>query len=59
MLQTKVPCGGFYLDDKTLRLNENGALSIGVGNDENKEYQYLVTDAEGKSEWADRLAYDN
>lgn len=52
-MKTKIPCGGFYLDD-TLGVNESGELSINGGT----PYQQLVTDGDGNTKWEDRLAYE-
>ena len=54
---TKVPCGGFKLDENFLGMNENDELSL-TGGGEGKAYQQLVTDGEGKVKWEDRLAYE-
>ena len=53
---TKIPCGGFKLDENFLGMNENDELSL-AGGGEGKEYQYVVTDGEGNVKWEDRLAY--
>lgn len=50
---TKIPCGGFYLDDM-LGVDENGKLGVNGG----EPYKQLVTDAEGKAKWDERLAYE-
>ena len=55
---SKVPCGGFYLDENFLGMNENDELSL-VGGSEGKAYQYVVTDEDGSAKWEDRLAYDD
>lgn len=55
---SKVPCGGFKLDNNFLGMNENDELSL-VGGNEGKAYQQLVTDGEGNTKWEDRLAYDD
>ena len=55
---SKVPCGGFKLDENFLGMNENDELSL-VGGSEGKAYKQLVTDGEGKAKWEDRLAYDD
>ena len=55
---SKVPCGGFKLDNNFLGMNENDELSL-VGGGEGKAYQYVVTDGEGGVKWEDRLAYDD
>ena len=55
---SKVPCGGFKLDENFLGMNENDELSLTGGN-EGKAYQYLVTDGSGNTKWEDRLAYDD
>ena len=54
---SKVPCGGFELDENFLGINENNKLSLIVGEDSNA-YQQLVTDGEGNVKWEDRLAYE-
>lgn len=54
---TKVPCGGFKLDENFLGMNENDELSL-TGGSEGKAYQYLVTDGTGNTKWEDRLAYE-
>ena len=56
---SKVPCGGFKLDNNFLSMNENDELSLTGGSGEGKAYQYLVTDGEGGVKWEDRLAYDD
>lgn len=55
---SKVPCGGFKLDNSFLGMNENDELSL-TGGGEGKAYQYVVTDGEGGVKWEDRLAYDD
>ena len=55
---SKVPCGGFYLDENFLGMNENDELSL-IGGGEGKAYQQLVTDGDGGVKWEDRLAYDD
>ena len=55
---SKVPCGGFKLDENFLGMNENDELSL-IGGSEGKAYQYLVTDGDSKTKWEDRLAYDD
>lgn len=55
---SKVPCGGFKLDENFLGMNENDELSL-TGGSEGKAYQYLVTDGDSKTKWEDRLAYDD
>lgn len=55
---SKVPCGGFKLDENFLGMNENDELSL-TGGSEGKAYQQLVTDGEGGVKWEDRLAYDD
>lgn len=54
---SKVPCGGFKLDENFLGINENDELSL-TGGSEGKAYQYVVTDGNGNVKWEDRLAYD-
>ena len=56
---TKIPCGGFKLDNNFLGMNENDELSLVGGGSEGKAYQYLVTDGDGNAKWEDRLAYDD
>ena len=55
---SKVPCGGFKLDENFFGMNENDELSL-IGGSEGKAYQYLVTDGDGNTKWEDRLAYDD
>lgn len=55
---SKVPCGGFKLDNNFLGMNENDELSL-LGGSEGKAYQQLVTDGDGNTKWEDRLAYDD
>lgn len=55
---SKVPCGGFKLDENFLGMNKNDELSL-TGGSEGKAYQYVVTDGEGNTKWEDRLAYDD
>ncbi len=55
---SKVPCGGFYLDENFLGVNENDELSL-VGGGDGNAYQQLVTDGDGSVKWEDRLAYDD
>lgn len=55
---SKVPCGGFKLDENFLGMNENDELSLTGGGGEGKAYQYLVTDGNGNTQWEDRLAYE-
>lgn len=55
---SKVPCGGFKLDENFLGMNENDELSL-VGGSEGKAYQQLVTDSNGNTQWEDRLAYED
>ena len=54
---SKVPCGGFKLDENFLGMNENDELSLVGGGDEGTPYQQLVTDGDGNTKWEDRLAY--
>lgn len=56
---SKVPCGGFKLDENFLSMNENDELSLTGGGGEGKAYQQLVTDGDGNTKWEDRLAYDD
>ena len=53
---SKVPCGGFKLDNNFLGMNENDELSL-TGGSEGKAYQQLVTDGDGNVKWEDRLAH--
>lgn len=55
---SKVPCGGFKLDENFLGMNENDELSL-TGGGEDKAYQQLVTDGKGEVRWEDRLAYED
>ena len=55
---SKVPCGGFKLDENFLDMNENDELSL-VGGSEGEAYKSLVTDGEGNVKWEDRLAYES
>ena len=55
---SKVPCGGFKLDNNFLGMNENDELSL-TGGGEGKAYQYLVTDGTSTAKWEARLAYDD
>ena len=56
---SKVPCGGFKLDENFFGMNENDELSLVGGSEgEGKAYKQLVTDGEGKATWEDRLAYE-
>ena len=54
---SKVPCGGFKLDENFLGMNENDELSLVGGGSEGKAYQQLVTDGDGNVKWEDRLCY--
>ena len=54
---SKVPCGGFKLDENFLGVNENDELSL-VGGGDGNAYQQLVTDGDGSVKWEDRLAYE-
>lgn len=54
---SKVPCGGFKLDENFLGMNENDELSLTGGGSEGTPYQQLVTDGDGNTQWEDRLAY--
>ena len=50
---SKVPCGGFKLDENFLGMNENDELSL-VGGGEGEfdlPYQQLVTDGNGEVKW--------
>ena len=55
---SKVPCGGFKLDENFLGMNENDELSL-TGGGEGKAFKQLVTDGDGGVKWEDRLAYDD
>lgn len=50
---SKVPCGGFELDDNFLGMNKNGELSLTSGS-EGTPYQQLVTDGDGNAKWEDK-----
>ena len=55
---SKVPCGGFKLDENFFGMNENDELSLTGGSEgEGTPYQQLVTDGTGTARWEDRLAY--
>ena len=54
---SKVPCGGFKLDNNFLGMNENDELSLTNGSSEGEAFKQLVTDGEGGVKWEDRLAY--
>ena len=49
---SKVPCGGFKLDNNFLGMNENDELSLVGGGGECKAYQQLMTDGDGNAKWA-------
>ena len=53
-MNSKIPCGGFYLSD-TLGMDENGKLGVNGG----EPYKSLVTDGNGNVKWEDSLAYDD
>ena len=53
---SKVPCGGFKLDNNFLSMNENDELSL-TGGSEGNVYKQLVTDGSGEAKWEDRIAY--
>ena len=55
---SKVPCGGFKLDNNFFGMNENDELSL-TGGSEGEAYKQLVTDGTGIAKWEDRLAYDD
>ena len=58
-MSSKVPCGGFKLDNNFFGMNENVELSLSGGSEgEGKAYKQLVTDGDGKATWEDRLAYE-
>lgn len=59
MLVSKVPCGGFNLDNNFLSMNKNGELSLVDGSSEGNEFKQLVTDREGNTKWEERLAYED
>lgn len=45
---SKVPCGGFGIDDETLGFNENGELSVIIKSstpDSTKKFKISVNDA--------------
>lgn len=54
---SKVPCGGFKLDNNFLGMNENDELSLTSGSSEGEAFKQLVTDGDGGVKWEDRLAY--
>ena len=54
---SKVPCGGFELDNNFLSMNKNGQLSLAGGSGEGEAFKQLVTDGEDNVKWEDRLAY--
>ena len=56
---SKVPCGGFKLDENFFGMNENDELSLTSGSSEGEAFKQLVTDGEGGVKWEDRLAYDD
>lgn len=56
---SKVPCGGFKLDENFLGMNENDELSLVGGGGEGTPFQQLVTDGAGNTKWEDRLAYED
>lgn len=49
---SKVPCGGFKLDENFLGMNENDELSLVGGGEFELPYQQLVTDWNGKVTWS-------
>ena len=51
---SKVPCGGFKLDENFLGMNENDELSLVGGGSEGTPYQQLVTDGDGNTVWEDK-----
>ncbi len=52
---SKVPCGGFKLDENFFGINENDELSLTGGSEgEGAPYQQLVTDGDGTARWEDR-----
>lgn len=55
---SKVPCGGFKLDENFLGMNENDELSLTGGGSEGEAFKQLVTDDDGNVKWEDRLAYE-
>ncbi len=52
-MSSKIPCGGFYLDDM-LGVNDSGELSIKGGT----PYKQLVTDGDGNARWEDKMIVD-
>ena len=58
-MSSKVPCGGFKLDENFLGMNENDELSLVGGSGEGKAYQQLVTDGTGKATWEDKMVVDS
>lgn len=59
---TKVPCGGFELDESLALNNGKLGLAPGAGGgglpSGGTPYQQLVTDGSGNTVWEDRLAYE-
>lgn len=53
---SKIPCGGFGLDENFLGMNENNELSL-AGGGEGDKFKQLVTDGEGKVKWEDRTHF--
>ena len=56
---SKVPCGGFKLDENFFGMNENDELSLTSGSSEGEAFKQLVTDGDGGVKWEDRLAYSD
>ena len=48
---SKVPCGGFKLDENFLGMNENNELSLTGGGSKGEAYQQLFTDGNGEVRW--------
>ena len=59
---SKVPCGGFELDESLALNNGKLGLAPGAGGgglpSGGTPYQQLVTDGSGNTVWEDRLAYE-
>lgn len=58
---SKVPCGGFELDESLALNNGKLGLAPGAGGglpEGGAPYQQLVTDGDGNAKWEDRLAYE-
>lgn len=56
---TKIPCGGFYIDDETLDINEDGKLSVigaGGGGETNRFTINLTVDYDNSTYSVDKTA---